>query len=63
MSRNCCEYDCEGCGVHVFAFGIPAPPDSMFCATCAWWSEFVPSYMERAFTESHCVMRRLERQR
>ena len=32
------EYDCEGCGVHVSAFGIREPPAHRFCVTCAWLS-------------------------
>ena len=35
------EWDCEGCGVHVVAFGINQQPIHGFCATCAWLSQFV----------------------
>jgi hypothetical protein len=35
------EFDCEGCGTHVVIFGVSAPRESGFCATCAWLCEFV----------------------
>jgi hypothetical protein len=40
------EFDCEGCGVHVIAFGIEAAPRHQMCATCAWMCEFVPDPVE-----------------
>jgi hypothetical protein len=36
------EFDCEGCGVHVFAFGRDTVPLTHLCATCEWLCEFVP---------------------
>lgn len=36
------EFNCEGCGAHVFALGRPTAPASMLCATCEWLCEFVP---------------------
>jgi hypothetical protein len=30
------EYDCEGCGWHVFNFGRDAPPGHRLCAVCHW---------------------------
>ena len=43
------EYDCEGCGVHVSAFGIETRPAHGFCAVCAWMCEYVtdPEQMEK----------------
>jgi hypothetical protein len=42
------EFDCEGCGVHVIAFGITARPRHGFCAVCAWLTEFIdPSELDR----------------
>jgi hypothetical protein len=35
------EYDCEGCGVHVYAFRETVPVSRM-CATCEWMCEHVP---------------------
>lgn len=40
------EYDCEGCGVHVFGFGRDTVPKSCMCAGCAWLCEFVPDPIE-----------------
>jgi hypothetical protein len=37
-----CDYVCEGCGLHVFACGIPQPPAHGLCGTCAWLCEHVP---------------------
>lgn len=36
------EYDCEGCGIHVFGFGRDTVPKSHMCATCEWMCEFIP---------------------
>jgi hypothetical protein len=36
------EFDCEGCGAHVYAFGQDKPPSHQFCATCVWLCEHVP---------------------
>lgn len=33
------EFDCEGCGEHVVAFGIETIPSHGFCAVCAWLCE------------------------
>jgi hypothetical protein len=33
------EFDCEGCGVQVFAFGIDAAPETQMCAVCEWMCE------------------------
>jgi hypothetical protein len=33
------EWDCEGCGAHVFAFGTARVPLHQFCATCLWFNE------------------------
>ncbi len=35
-------FHCEGCGDHVFAFGIAAPPAHGLCSVCAWLCEEVP---------------------
>jgi hypothetical protein len=35
------EFDCEGCGVHVFAFGRETVPPNHLCATCEFLCEFV----------------------
>lgn len=32
-------YYCEGCGMHVFAFGIARVPAHGFCSVCAWLCE------------------------
>lgn len=37
------EYDCEGCGARVAAFGISEPPSHRFCGICAWLCEFCPA--------------------
>lgn len=34
------EFDCEGCGAHVYATG--RVPKHQLCATCAWLCEFIP---------------------
>lgn len=36
------EFDCEGCGWHVIAFGQCKVPAHGFCASCAFLCEFVP---------------------
>lgn len=36
------EYDCEGCGIHVYAYGRDAAPMTGFCGTCEWLCEHVP---------------------
>lgn len=36
------EFDCEGCGVHVYSFGTSQIPKSHMCGTCEWMNEFVP---------------------
>lgn len=36
------EYDCEGCGIHVYAIGIATVPTHNFCAQCAWLCEHCP---------------------
>jgi hypothetical protein len=41
-----CEFDCEGCGVHVVAFDIIDPSAHGFCASCAWLCEHVPDPVE-----------------
>lgn len=33
------KYVCEGCGQHVFAFGIPRVPTHCLCMVCAWFCE------------------------
>lgn len=35
------EFDCEGCGCHVFGLGRDTVPASHLCATCGWLCEFV----------------------
>jgi len=40
------EFDCEGCGAHVFALGRARVPRSGFCALCEWLCEFVPDPQE-----------------
>jgi hypothetical protein len=32
-------YDCEGCGLHVYSFGITKVPRHQLCAVCAWLCE------------------------
>jgi hypothetical protein len=46
---TCLEWDCEGCGTHVFAFGRTAIPKHLFCATCEHLCAFVanPEEIER----------------
>lgn len=39
---NCIEFDCEGCGVHVFAVGRDSIPKSHMCSTCEWMNEHIP---------------------
>jgi hypothetical protein len=36
------EFDCEGCGDHVFSFGRATVPAHRFCAVCEWFNEHVP---------------------
>lgn len=43
MQRGGAEFDCEGCGMHVVAFGIDKPLPHQFCSTCAWLCEHVPN--------------------
>lgn len=33
------EWDCEGCGVHVYAFGIDSVPKHQMCITCVKLNE------------------------
>jgi len=33
------EFDCEGCGAHVYHYSLSKPPKHMFCATCLWLNE------------------------
>ena len=40
------EFDCEGCGIHVFSFGDETVPTSHLCGTCAFLCEFVPDPVE-----------------
>jgi hypothetical protein len=39
---NDIEFNCEGCGVHVVAFGLATIPKTGLCAMCEWLCEFVP---------------------
>jgi hypothetical protein len=39
VPNNCAEFDCEGCGAHVYHFGLSKLPKHMFCATCLWLHE------------------------
>jgi len=36
---NPAEFDCEGCGAHVYHYSLTKPPKHMFCATCLWLNE------------------------
>lgn len=36
------EFDCEGCGVHVFEMTSDSVPKHHFCSTCLWLNEHVP---------------------
>lgn len=36
------EYDCEGCGAHVFGSGRDTVPKSHMCTVCEWLCEHVP---------------------
>ena len=36
------EFDCEGCGAHVYGVGRDTMPPSRMCATCEWMCEFLP---------------------
>ena len=47
------EFDCEGCGLHVYAFGIDTVPKHHFCAACAWLCEFVPDPEEMEQIRRH----------
>jgi hypothetical protein len=38
-ARRHVEWDCEGCGAHVFAYGIARVPRHQFCAVCLWCNE------------------------
>lgn len=42
MSDGVIEFDCEGCGYHVFACGIARVPAHGLCDTCAWLCEYMP---------------------
>lgn len=35
------QFDCEGCGTRVYAWGRTRPPAHGFCASCAFVCEFV----------------------
>lgn len=48
-------FDCEGCGLHVLAFGIEKPPVHGFCAQCAWMCEFVPDPEEMMEMRRHAA--------
>jgi hypothetical protein len=36
------EFDCEGCGAHVYNVGRDTLPVSGMCALCEWLCEHVP---------------------
>ena len=36
------EWDCEGCGAHVCAWGQTVRPTSGMCSTCEWLCAFIP---------------------
>jgi hypothetical protein len=36
------EFDCEGCGAHVFGYGRETVPKSGMCAVCEWYCEHIP---------------------
>jgi hypothetical protein len=40
------EYDCEGCGVHVYLVGQDKVPVSQLCKTCEWLCEFADDLTE-----------------
>lgn len=42
----CDEFDCRGCGRHIFSLPPRDPPPAL-CATCEWLDEFVPDPSER----------------
>lgn len=41
-----CEFDCEGCGIHVIAPALDRPPAHGFCLVCTWLSEYVSDPIE-----------------
>jgi hypothetical protein len=41
-----CEFDCEGCGIHVFAVGRFQPTANHMCLQCEWLCEYVPDPVE-----------------
>lgn len=49
------EFDCEGCGDHVFAYGIHRVPLHGLCNTCAWLCENVPDPEEMIRLHHHIV--------
>jgi hypothetical protein len=36
------EFDCEGCGIHVYSIGRDTIPTSQLCSVCEWLCEHVP---------------------
>lgn len=36
------EYDCEGCGSHIYNAGYDKVPKTGLCLMCAWLCEHVP---------------------
>jgi hypothetical protein len=35
------EWDCEGCGCHIIAFGIARIPSHQLCGSCLWFCEYL----------------------
>jgi hypothetical protein len=51
------EYDCEGCGCHVCAYGIERIPIHSLCCTCAWLCEHIPDpeIMMKEYKRAHAI--------
>jgi hypothetical protein len=47
MMRNCDEFDCASCGMHIVSLPPRDPPPTL-CATCMWMDEFLLDPVERA---------------
>jgi hypothetical protein len=52
------EFDCEGCGDHVYGYGISHVPEHQLCSTC----QFIDIYLRDHLKEFWAVYKRLRRE-